>query len=211
MDKVRKIIKDRIEELGMYYSEVSNKIGRNHSYIQQYLDRQVPKELPEKTRKALAEVLKIEESLIGGPEENNSSKSLNINHNTVDIPEYDIFNVRKEDHILYRWQFPREYFVKINTDPNYIFIIEIPDEAMSPTISAGEKVMINESQKNLRADGVYALEEGGSIIVRRISSIPGNSAEIMVICDNEKFREHKVQLSKLKAIGKIVWAARTIK
>lgn len=61
MDLVRKLILERLEVLGLTMAEASLKIGRSHSYIQQYLKRGVPAKLPEEVRIALAELLKVNE------------------------------------------------------------------------------------------------------------------------------------------------------
>ena len=67
MDLVRKLILERLAELDMKMSEASLKIGRNHAYLQQFLKRGVPAELPERERGALAELLKVPEESLQGP------------------------------------------------------------------------------------------------------------------------------------------------
>lgn len=61
MSDVRKFVESRIEELGLDMASVSKAVGRNHAYIQQYIQRGTPKILPEGTRKLLAEVLRCKE------------------------------------------------------------------------------------------------------------------------------------------------------
>jgi phage repressor protein C with HTH and peptisase S24 domain len=67
MDVVRKLILDKLEERSLTMSEASLKIGKNHSYLQQFLKRGTPHELPERARVSLAELLGVPEEQLRGP------------------------------------------------------------------------------------------------------------------------------------------------
>jgi phage repressor protein C with HTH and peptisase S24 domain len=59
---VREIIRQRIQEQGLSMGDLSkNVLGRNHAYLQQYLERGVPAKLPEDMRLLLAPALGIDE------------------------------------------------------------------------------------------------------------------------------------------------------
>jgi phage repressor protein C with HTH and peptisase S24 domain len=66
MDLVRKLILDRLLDLDLKMSEASLKIGKNHAYLQQFLKRGIPAELPERVRVALSELLKVPEDELRG-------------------------------------------------------------------------------------------------------------------------------------------------
>lgn len=63
---VRKLILEKLEEKGLTMSEASLKIGKNHAYLQQFLKRGFPLELPEKSRIPLAELLGLSEDQLRG-------------------------------------------------------------------------------------------------------------------------------------------------
>lgn len=67
MDVVRKLILEKLEELGLTMSDASIKIGKNQTYLQQFLKRGTPVELPEKSRLPLAELLGVPEEQLRGP------------------------------------------------------------------------------------------------------------------------------------------------
>jgi phage repressor protein C with HTH and peptisase S24 domain len=67
MDLVRKLILDRLQELGLNMSEVSHRLGRNETYLQQFLKRGSPRELHERDRIQLAEILRVSEDQLRGP------------------------------------------------------------------------------------------------------------------------------------------------
>jgi lambda repressor-like predicted transcriptional regulator len=61
-DPVRDLIRNEAERRGESLSSLSKKIGKNHAYLQQFLERGVPKSLPEDVRPDLAALLGVEES-----------------------------------------------------------------------------------------------------------------------------------------------------
>lgn len=67
MDVVRKLIIEKLAEIGLNMSEASVKIGRNHAYLQQFLKRGIPTELHERDRIKLAGLLKVPEDDLRGP------------------------------------------------------------------------------------------------------------------------------------------------
>lgn len=57
MDRPRQLIDAKLAELDLDLSSLSQKIGRNHAYLQQYMRRGVPVELKEGDREKLAPLL----------------------------------------------------------------------------------------------------------------------------------------------------------
>lgn len=56
-DPVRQLVRRRLDELGLNMREASMKLGKNHAYLQQFLERGVPRALPEDVREQLAALL----------------------------------------------------------------------------------------------------------------------------------------------------------
>ena len=63
---VRKFIQERIRDVGLTPAEVSRRLGMNVTYIQQYLKKGSPREIPERLRHALAELLNVPEDQLRG-------------------------------------------------------------------------------------------------------------------------------------------------
>lgn len=61
MDAVRTLITDRAEALRITLAALSKKAGRNHAYLQQFIKRGIPHELPERVRAVLAKELEVTE------------------------------------------------------------------------------------------------------------------------------------------------------
>ncbi len=214
MDEVRERIEERIKELGTTYAEVSLKIGRSHSYMQQFMKRRIPAKLPEEVRNKLSVILRLSEEDLGAPKKDPKEFS-RVNENIIDIPEYKADN----NHLLFdnndkvashTWQFPKEYFENLKLNYKDIFIFEILDDVMLPALTVGEKIMVDQSDKDIGKPGIFLLSDGRSTMVRRIERVPGTE-EILLVCDNENYKTHQVKERDISINGRVVWAARLVK
>jgi len=68
-ESVQELVERRLTELGITRKSASEHVGKNHSYIQQFLERSVPKKLPEQVRYRLAELLKVDEADLRTPDQ----------------------------------------------------------------------------------------------------------------------------------------------
>lgn len=66
-DPVRRLVRQRLDALGLSSNEVSRRIGRNTTYLWHFLVRGSPKRLTEQDRKNLAAVLEVDEDLLRHP------------------------------------------------------------------------------------------------------------------------------------------------
>jgi len=65
-DPVRQLVRAQLTALNLNMAEVSRAIGRSHSYLQQFLERGVPRSLPEDVRDELAKKLNLEPDQLRG-------------------------------------------------------------------------------------------------------------------------------------------------
>lgn len=64
MGSVRKLLMKIRDERGIPYAEMSRAIGRNGTYIQQFIQKGTPQKLDEDDRARLSEFLEVPESLL---------------------------------------------------------------------------------------------------------------------------------------------------
>jgi hypothetical protein len=72
-DPVRALIKDRARQLRLGMADLSRHIGRNETYIHQYIRRGSPAILPEEVRYSLAEILGLPEEVLRSPSQSGAS------------------------------------------------------------------------------------------------------------------------------------------
>ncbi len=66
MDSVRELVVGRLAEIGETLKSASQKLGRNHAYLQQFVQRGSPVRLPEDVRRDLAALLGVAEDTLRG-------------------------------------------------------------------------------------------------------------------------------------------------
>ena len=66
MDSVRELLVGRLAEIGETLKSASQKLGRNHAYLQQFVQRGTPARLPEDVRRDLASLLNVAEDALRG-------------------------------------------------------------------------------------------------------------------------------------------------
>jgi phage repressor protein C with HTH and peptisase S24 domain len=66
LDPVRQLIRTTLAERHLNMSSVSKKLGKNHAYLHQFLDRGIPAQLPELVREQLAGILQVPEAQLKG-------------------------------------------------------------------------------------------------------------------------------------------------
>ena len=65
-DPVRQLIRTTLSQRQLNMSAVSKKLGKNHAYLHQFLDRGIPAQLPELVREQLAVILQVPEAQLKG-------------------------------------------------------------------------------------------------------------------------------------------------
>lgn len=218
MDKIRKRIKERIDDLDMTYAEVSRRIGRNHAYIQQFLKRGIPSELDPKIAKKLAFVLEIPEGeLMDENIPTNSGSQISLAKGVIAVPEYDLAQLRNSDGIFALtpissdWYFRRDLLEGMGAHPEKTIIVRAEGDSMSSSIKPGEPLFVDTSRTDLSEDGTYLLKDGKTVLVRRIERVPGSQPqEIVLIADSPNSESFRIQVNRLKALGRVVGAVRLI-
>jgi phage repressor protein C with HTH and peptisase S24 domain len=66
MDSVRELVVGRLAEIGETLKSASEKLGRNHAYLQQFVQRGTPARLPEDVRRDLAALMGVDEDALRG-------------------------------------------------------------------------------------------------------------------------------------------------
>ena len=87
-DPVRTRIRQLIGEKNLDMKGLSLAMGKNHAYLQQYLERGIPKQLSERSRMLLAERLGVDEAELGAPHASRHAGTAATHQ--AQIPEIDV-------------------------------------------------------------------------------------------------------------------------
>lgn len=86
--------------------------------------------------------------------------------------------------------------------------IRVDGKSMLPTLIPDEYVLFDISKNFYSGDGLYVLNYGGNLIVKRLQYLPINNGTLDIISDNKDFKSYKVSLSDdqttLYIVGKVI-------
>lgn len=219
MDIIRKTIAKRIKEKGLTYKEVSERIDRNPTYIQQFLERNVPANLKEGDREKLALLLDLTDEQLGGKRSGAVSLSKSI-------PEIDLVaglgggglatleNTTRNGITFAResirdyWNLPDRVLGRLGLQPASTACFPVQGDSMHPTLCDGDVVFIDTRHRVPSPPGVYALaDEFGGVVVKRLEVVsrPGEEPiNVRVTSDNPRHSDRELTLDEIHIIGRYV-------
>ena len=140
-------------------------------------------------------------SELGGPPESSTN---------VSVPEVKMPAPTKGFIETAKWSLPEDYVRgELRADPSKICFLQVGGEAMSPTLSAGDRVMFDTSDNVPSPSGLFAVWNGVGLDVRRIELIPNSSPPLVRIkSDNPGHDDYERPLKDVTIVGRIIWTAR---
>ena len=104
------------------------------------------------------------------------------------------------------WRIPADYLKEIDVQNKNAYIIEALGDSMSPTISAGDKAIIDTSVKGQTPSpaGVFAIWDGLGVAIKRIELIPNSNPQMLkIIADNPKHSSYECRLGECHILGRV--------
>lgn len=201
-------------ERGENFAALSRLIGRNPAYIQQYIRKGTPRDLPERDRKMLARYFDVADSVLGGPGEDDAANFGDL----VPIRRVDVFASAGPGAFPDR-ELRKPYFGfdaqwlrrATQSDPDQLELIRVEGDSMSPTLSAGDDILVDRGDCGARLrDGIYVLRVDGSLLVKRLALHPVGR-RVTVQSDNPTYPDiPDCGLDEIECIGRVIWAGRRI-
>lgn len=201
-----RLIRERRDD----YASLSRLLGRNSSYIQQYIKRGTPKRLDEDDRKTLARYFGVPESLLGGSEELPSELrklprlqvQASAGPGALENRETGVDCIGFSDQAL------REL---AGGDSSQLSLLRVAGDSMEPTLSHGDDILVNRLDAGGRLrDGIYVLRMGEALHVKRLSTGP-DRRRVTVLSDNVAYPTWRdIDLRQLVVIGRVVWCGRRL-
>lgn len=213
MDAVRKRIALAIKERGLTYKDVSIELGKNHAYVQQYIERGIPAKLGEVVRSRLSELLNIPEADLGAPAGRPSRAA----------PEGDIANLAihaglglgspegvetndngqlYSDHINGHWSFPPAVKAGWRNMPQ-VYSLPVQGDSMEPTLSSGSYVFVDMTHTVPQPEDIYACDYGDGLTIKRLQLVP-RTDKIKVMADNERYEDYELRREDVRVYGRVV-------
>lgn len=190
-------------------AQLSALIGRNASYLQQFVRKGSPRKLEEGDRRVLARFFGVGEAELGAEEENSfilSEKS--VRGDWVDLPRLPLGAsagpgaVAHDERVIGTLRFSHRWLRAQGLDPAKLSAILVSGDSMEPTLRDGDEILVDRTSRSLR-DGIHVVRVEDVLMVKRLDTgLPG---KIALVSDNPAYRTMELVADELKVIGRVVW------
>ena len=211
MGHVREELDRLIQQRRLGYSSISRMIGRNSSYIQQFIKRGSPRKLDDDDRRTLASFFGVDEQVLGGPPAPMRDGLIEIPVLNVDASAgYGAIAESETAHT--RFGFDERWLARLTRAKSAsLSIIHVLGDSMEPTLSDGDEVLVDASDQGSRLrDGIYVLRADDALVVKRVTLKPGGR-KITISSDNSAYPSwDDVDRSEIQVVGRVIWFGRAV-
>ena len=211
MEHVREELDRLIQQRRLGYSSISRMIGRNSSYIQQFIKRGSPRKLDDDDRRTLASFFGVDEQVLGGP-------PAPMRDGLIEIPVLNVdasagFGAIAESETAHtRFGFDERWLARLTRAKSAsLSIIHVLGDSMEPTLSDGDEVLVDASDQGSRLrDGIYVLRADDALVVKRVTLKPGGR-KITISSDNSAYPSwDDVDRYEIQVVGRVIWFGRAV-
>lgn len=220
-------IRQRLDELitarGEDYASLSRMIGRNPTYVQQFIRRGVPRRLSEDDRRKLAAHFGIAERLLGGPPDRAGHAVMAragvaaTPGDYVLIPHLEIgasAGAGAEpgtESAIGVLAFQSNWVRGIASGrPEALSVIRVEGDSMLPTLADGDNILVDTDDRERLRDGIYVLRTDDALLVKRLSVNPA-TRRLTIRSDNDAYPSwDDCDPATVAVIGRVVWVGRRL-
>ena len=222
-DPVRVTVRHLLRQNGIPMREASLAMGRNASYLQQFLTRGSPETLRRRDREVLASLLGCKASDLWpaeptGPEGPAYSRPATpAGALLAEIPEVEVDAAAGGGTIgadnppeIARWSLPEDMLRhEGGASPENLRILRARGDSMEPLVGEGDRLIVDVSRRVPATGEMAVLWDGLGLVVKRIEAVSGSDpAELRLISANPIYEPYAVPAQDVHMVGKVVWVLR---
>lgn len=211
-DPARNRLVELAERRGTSLSALSKLIGRNTTYLQQFIRKGSPRKLEENDRRTLARFFGVDESELGAPEDKDKSYSqprLEREAGWIDVPRLALGAsagpgaLAEDDAPVGHLRFALGWLRELGLQPGTLAALSVAGDSMEPTLSDGDEILVANAEGRLR-DGIHVIRRDGTLLVKRL--LFEREGRVSVISDNKAYpSDADVSLEDVEVLGRVVW------
>jgi phage repressor protein C with HTH and peptisase S24 domain len=194
---------------GVSLAQLSALIGRNSSYLQQFVRKGSPRKLAEGDRGTLARFFGVAEAELGAPEDiyrDLAGKS--ADGEWAEIPRLPLGasagpgSFAAEERPIGAFRFSARWLREQGLDPEMLSAIVVAGDSMDPTLRDGDEILVDRAPRPL-GNGVHVVEVAGALMVKRLDA--GRAGTIGLVSDNAIYPRVDMPSGEVRVIGRVVW------
>lgn len=200
----RERLADLARARGSSLAALSRMIGRNSSYLQQYITKGSPRKLEEDDRRKLAQFFGVSESELGGREEISYASS----RDWVEIPRLPMEAsagpgaLGTEETPFDAFRFSRRWLREQGLDPARLSSIRVMGDSMDPLLRDGDEILVDRTPRAFR-EGIHVVRLGEALHVKLLQAVP--PGRLRLISKNTAYEPVEVAMDDVDVVGRVVW------
>jgi phage repressor protein C with HTH and peptisase S24 domain len=185
-------------------AKLSLMLGRNGSYLQQFISKGSPRRLEEDDRRKLAQFFGVAESELGGKEDISYARS----SEWVEVPRLPLEAsagpgaVGAAEIPFDAFRFSRRWLREQGLEAQMLSSIRVMGDSMDPLLRDGDEILVDRTPRPFR-EGVHVLRLGESLHVKRVQA--GPPGRLRLISANDAYEPLEVSQSDVELVGRVVW------
>ncbi|MBU2340206.1 MAG: transcriptional regulator [Alphaproteobacteria bacterium] len=185
-------------------ASLSAMLGRNPSYLQQFVRKGSPRRLEERDRQRLAEFFGVPETELGAPgrgfPRGSAEEFLAVPRLPLDASAGP-GAVGSEEISLDSFRFSRRWLREMGLEGADLSAIRVEGDSMEPVLRSGDEIFVD---RNKRAgEGIHVVRIGDALHVKQVqASAPDR---IKLVSANEAYPPIELARGEVEVIGRVVW------
>jgi phage repressor protein C with HTH and peptisase S24 domain len=191
-------------ERGSSLAALSRMLGRNSTYLQQFISKGSPRKLEEADRRKLAQFFGVGEAELGAPED----LSYVDNGDWVDVPRLPLEAsagpgaVGAAEIAFDAFRFSRRWLREQGLEPALLSSIRVLGDSMDPLLRDGDEILVDRTPRPFR-EGVHVVRLGEALHVKLLQAVPPD--RLRLVSRNAAYEPVEVAMSDVDVVGRVVW------
>ena len=188
---------------GTSLAALSRMIGRNPSYLQQFVTKGSPRKLEEDDRRKLADFFGVGESELGAPADGVGRLS-----GWVEVPRLSLEAsagpgaTGAEEIAFDTFLFSPRWLREHGLEASQLSAIRVAGDSMDPLLRDGDEILVDRTPRPFR-EGVHVVRLGEALHVKLLQAVP--PGRLRLISKNAAYEPVEVAMEDVDIVGRVVW------
>lgn len=197
-----------VGEQGASLSGLSEMLGRNPTYLQQFVRKGSPRKLEETDRRRLAQFFGVDEAELGAPEDFSLGAAAKPRGEWVDVPRLPLGAsagpglLPGEELPIGAFRFSARWLREQGLEGAQLSAIRVAGDSMEATLRDGDEILVDRTPRPWR-DGIHVVRVGDALLVKRLDL--ARPAVVALVSDNPAYRTIELRPDEVEVIGRVVW------
>lgn len=190
-------------------SSLSEMLGRNPAYLQQFIKRGTPRKLEEGDRRKLARFFGVDEAELSGVKDNSyAGAAAPQRFAYIEVPRIAVGAsagpgaLADGEAPFDAFRFSRRWLAEQGLEGAQLSAITVEGDSMQPLLNDGDEILVDTAPRPFR-DGIHVVRMADTLLVKRVASAGGG--QLALLSQNLAYPPVQVAAEDVEIIGRVVW------